>query len=127
MATNVPNITLQLKDVLIILTYVIGVISFFFSLKYHDKLRKKEIKELQDIVLPYKGASKVVNPKQCKEHRDNIHSIIRVEGAISRRALMRIDTLSENMQIMMLHMGLEPKRTPRILNTRKEDINDSMD
>lgn len=103
---NMQQISLNFKDILYLVAYLVSIISVFFAFKGRIGILEKEIQRLSRAVFADQGSLMFIDKKLCKEHRDQIFTTIRKSENILEQALGKIDVLSQNVLRIMFKLEI---------------------
>lgn len=104
--------TLDSKDIIYILIYVVSIISVFFAFRNRQSNFERELLRNQKVIFNEHGFPNLIDLKTCKEHRDQVFTAIRRSENIMDQALKKIDDLNKNVLTIMIHLQIKP---PHIL------------
>lgn len=100
--------TVDVKDAIYLITYIISIISIFIAFKSRLTAIENEFKRVVAIIYAEKGSLNLVDVRTCKEHRDQIFTALRRSETVMELALSKIEQLSEN--VLEIKFYLEIKR-----------------
>lgn len=109
--------TLEVKDIIYLLVYIISMMSVFFSMKARLSGIEKETGQVRKILFGDRGTLNIVDVETCKANRDQIFIAIRRNEQVQEMLLKRIEELNKNVLIIMVHLNI---RSPN--STALEDI-----
>lgn len=101
--------TVDLKDAIYLITYIVSLISVFISFKSRLVGIENEFKRVISIIYAEKGSLNLVDVKTCKEHRDQVFTALRRSETVMEMALTKIETLNENVIEIMIHLDIRRK------------------
>lgn len=101
--------TVDLKDAIYLITYIVSLISVFISFKSRLIGIENEFKRVISIIYAEKGSLNLVDVKTCKEHRDQVFTALRRSETVMEMALTKIETLNENVIEIMIHLDIRRK------------------
>lgn len=101
--------TVDLKDAIYLITYIVSLISVFISFKSRLIGIENEFKRVISIIYAEKGSLNLIDVKTCKEHRDQVFTALRRSETVMEMALTKIETLNENVIEIMIHLDIRRK------------------
>lgn len=109
--------TLEIKDIIYLLVYIISMMSVFFSIRGRLHSIEKETGQVRRILFGDRGALNIIDVDTCRANRDQVFSAIRRGEQVQEMLLKRIEELNKNVLIIMVHLNI---RSPN--STALEDI-----
>lgn len=87
--------TLDAKDIIYILIYVVSIISVFFAFRNRQSHFEREILRNQKVIFNKQGFPNLIDQKTCKDNRDQVFiAIMRIEKMMDQ-ALKKIDDINK--------------------------------
>lgn len=102
--------TVDLKDAIYLITYLISIVSVFISFKARLNAIENEFKRVVGIIYAEKGSLNLVDVKTCKEHRDQVFTALRRSETVMEMALTKIEVLNENVLEIMIHLQIRREK-----------------
>ena len=101
--------TFTLKDSIYIIIQLCTVIGFLFALNFKVRKLEESNQLVKKVMFQDRGGLNLVDNETCKSHRDQVHTCIRNEAAVNRRAFEHIDVINQNIIQIMMHLKIQPK------------------
>lgn len=104
--------TLEVKDIIYLLVYIISMMSVFFSIRGRLYSIEKETGQVRRILFGDRGTLNIIDVETCRSNRDQVFSAIRRGEQVQEMLLKRIEELNKNVLIIMVHLNIRsPDRT----------------
>lgn len=113
--------TLGVKDVVYLLTFIVSLISILISLKGELRGIKGDIYRVMDTLYGDKGKLNVVDVHSCKCFRDDIFTAIRRGESAYRDTSLRMEKLNDNIIAIMVYLQIKPIKQIDFLEQSADD------
>lgn len=104
--------TITIKDLIYLLTYIISIITLFLSFKNNLENLSKQIRLLNNIIFGDKGSLNLIDQTTCKAHRDQIWLRVRQNEAATNMLLQKIEELNRNVLAIMITLNVKKPEMP---------------
>jgi hypothetical protein len=102
--------TVEIKDIVYLITYVITLISVFISFRARLASLERDIKRTSEILYADKGSLNVIDVAHCKQNRDEVFTAIRRSEKVIEMLVQEIKNLNENVLKIKVLLELEGKK-----------------
>lgn len=113
--------TLEIKDLIYLLTYVITLMSVFFSIRGRLNNIEKESGQVRRILFGDRGNLNIIDVQACKSNRDQVFLAIRRGEQVQEMLLKRIEELNKNVLIIMVHLNIRSPNSTALEEICKPD------
>lgn len=113
--------TLEVKDLVYLLTYIITIVSVFFSIRGRLSSIEKESGQVRRILFGDRGNLNIVDIETCKANRDQVFLAIRRNEQVQEMLLKRIEELNKNVLIIMVHLNIRSPNATALEEICKPD------
>lgn len=113
--------TLETKDIIYIIVYVVSVAGVFFAFKNKLNNVEKENGQVRRILFGDRGTLNLVDVKTCEKYRDEVFAAIRRGEQVNQMLLQKLEELAKNVIVIMVSLNIkspngiflnEPKKDP---------------
>jgi len=102
--------TVDLKDAIYLITYLVSLVSIFMSFKARLAAMESEFRKITSIIYAEKGSLNLIDVRTCKEHRDQVFTALRRSETVMEMALTKIEVLNENVLEIMIHLQIRREK-----------------
>lgn len=113
--------TLDVKDIIYLMVYIISMVSVFFSIKSRLSDIEKETGNVSKILFGDRGTLNIIDKETCRGNRDQVFTAIRRGEQVQEMLLKRIEELNKNVLIIMVHLNIRSPNSTALDEICKSD------
>lgn len=99
--------TLELKDAIYLIVYIVSVAGVFLAFRNELKNLKDAQAQDKDVIWQKGGRLNLVDHKSCREYRDALWTSMRQKEKALEMLLAELKEIKENQIITMTYMGIK--------------------
>jgi hypothetical protein len=112
--------TLELKDIIYLMTYILSMMGMFFTLRSELHGLKKENGTIRKIVFGERGKLNLVDSSTCEGHRKEIIAMIRRNETILQMVNEEMKEINKNLVIIMVTLDIRSPNGVKQLEAKKD-------